>query len=211
MDRRRRGRKAALPLVAVLLGWLANGPALACKLAILGDSLTAGFGLVREEAFPARLEQALRARGITCAVLDAGVSGDTSAGGAARIDWVLADRPTHLLVELGGNDALRALPPAALEANLDRIVRTAKEHGVQVMLAGMLAPPNLGSDYGKAFEAVYLELARRHHVPLYPFFLDGVVLQRDLMQPDGIHPNGRGVDVIVARIVPMIESFLQGK
>jgi acyl-CoA thioesterase-1 len=211
MDQGRKHRKAIPALLVLLLGCLAAGPAFACKLAILGDSLTAGFGVAAQEAFPVRLEQALRTRGIDCAVLDAGVSGDTSAGGAARVDWVLADRPTHLLVELGGNDALRALPVAELEANLDRIIRTAKERGVQVMLAGMLAPPNLGSTYGEAFEKVYLDLAHRHDIPLYPFFLDGVALQRDLMQPDGIHPNARGVEVIVERIVPMIAPYLEDK
>lgn len=209
MARRPAARKATLPCLTFLLLCLLAGPAWACRLAILGDSLTAGYGVGPGEGFPARLEAALAARGVRCAVIDAGVSGDTSAGGAARVEWVLADQPTHLLVELGGNDALRALPPEELAANLDRIIRTAKGRGVEVMLAGMLAPPNLGSAYGQAFEKVYLDLAREHDIPLYPFFLDGVVLQRELMQPDGIHPNARGVDVIVKRIAPMIATFLQ--
>jgi acyl-CoA thioesterase-1 len=211
MDRARGRRKAALPFLASLVMALAGSPVQACTLAILGDSLAAGFGVEEGTAFPVRLERALRAHGTDCAVVNAGVSGDTSAGGAARVEWVLADRPSHLLVELGGNDALRALPVEQLEANLDRIIRTAKERGVEVMLAGMLAPPNLGSSYSEAFKRVYLDLARRHDIPLYPFFLDGAVLRAELMQPDGIHPNAKGVDVIVERIVPMIQSFLQDK
>ena len=142
-------------------------------------------------------------------MLNAGVSGDTSAGGAARIEWVLADQPTHLLVELGGNDALRGLPVEQLRDNLERIIETAQERGVEVILAGMLAPPNLGRAYGDAFKQVYASLAERHNIPLYPFFLDGAVLQDGLMQPDGIHPNARGVEVIVERIAPMLQLHLQ--
>jgi acyl-CoA thioesterase-1 len=209
MDQPPRASKACAALAAFFLVCLGGAPAWACKLAVLGDSLTAGYGVAPGEGFPARLEQALQARGVDCAVVDAGVSGDTSAGGAARIDWVLADQPTHLLVELGGNDALRALPVDQLEANLDQIIRTAKERDVEVMLAGMLAPPNLGRAYGDAFKEVYLDLARAHDIPLYPFFLDGIVLQEGLMQPDGIHPNARGVEVIVDRITPMVATFLQ--
>jgi acyl-CoA thioesterase-1 len=181
----------------------------ACRLAVLGDSLAAGYGVAAGDAFPVRLEEALRERGAECAVLNAGVSGDTSAGGAARLDWVLADRPTHLLVELGGNDALRGLPVDQLEANLDQIIRAAKARGVEVMLAGMLAPPNLGRVYTESFKQVYLDLARRHDIPLYPFFLDGAVLQDGLMQADGIHPNARGVETIVKRITPMVAAFVQ--
>jgi acyl-CoA thioesterase-1 len=209
MDRGPWHRKAGSLLAALFLLCLPGSAALACKLAVLGDSLAAGYGVAPGEAFPARLEQALRQRGIDCAVLDAGVSGDTSAGGAARVGWVLADQPTHLLVELGGNDALRGLPADQLRANLDQIVTTAKRQGVQVMLAGMLAPPNLGRAYGEAFKQVYLDVARTHDIPLYPFFLDGTVLQDGLMQPDGIHPNARGVEVIVERITPMVETYLQ--
>jgi acyl-CoA thioesterase-1 len=209
MDRGLWHRKAGALLTTLFLLCLSGTPALACRLAVLGDSLAAGYGVAQEEAFPARLEQALRRRGVDCAVLNAGVSGDTSAGGAARIEWVLADQPTHLLVELGGNDALRGLPAEQLRANLDKIVDTAKQRGVQVMLAGMLAPPNLGRAYGEAFKQVYLDVARDHGIPFYPFFLDGAVLQDGLMQPDGIHPNARGVEVIVERITPMIETYLQ--
>ncbi|MFL5338386.1 MAG: arylesterase [Geminicoccaceae bacterium] len=209
MDRTLPGRKAWV-LVGVVLASLILSPGVrACRLAVLGDSLAAGYGVADAEAFPVRLEQALKAHGVDCAVLNAGVSGDTSAGGLARLDWVLADQPTHLLVELGGNDALRALPVEELRKNITQIIETAEGRGVQVILAGMLAPPNLGRSYTEDFKRVYLDLARAHDVPLYPFFLDGVVLQDGLMQPDGIHPNARGVDVIVERITPLLVSVLQ--
>lgn len=208
MDRKLRSRKAVLlAATGFLLAWAS--PALACKLTVLGDSLASGYGVAAQEAFPVRLEEALRGRGLDCTVLNAGVSGDTSAGGAARIEWVLADQPTHLLVELGGNDALRGLPVEQLRDNLERIIETAQERGVEVILAGMLAPPNLGRAYGDAFKQVYASLAERHNIPLYPFFLDGAVLQDGLMQPDGIHPNARGVEVIVERIAPMLQLHLQ--
>lgn len=212
MERRPTRRKvlaAMLPMLAAS-ALLATEPAWAaeCRIAVLGDSLTAGYGLPPEAAFPARLESALRARGFSCAVLDAGVSGDTSAGGASRVGWVLADRPSHLLVELGGNDALRALPPEQLEANLERIVAAARAVGVPVMIAGMLAPTNLGPDYGAAFAAAYRRVVDRHDVAFYPFFLDGLVGRPDLFQADGIHPNAAGVAVIVERILPSVEAWL---
>ena len=144
-----------------------------------------------EASFPARLREALARQGLACEVMDAGVSGDTSAGGAARLDWVLADQPTHLLVELGGNDGLRALPVEQLRRNLDSIISRAKAPGVAVMLAGMLPPPNLGQDYIEAFGAVYADLAKTHDVPLYPFFLDGVV-SPDRADAAGRHPPERG-------------------
>lgn len=204
----RHGKTVALAM-ALLLALPSLAMARACRLAVLGDSLAAGFGVAASEALPVRLEAALRGRGIACEVLNAGVSGDTMAGGAARLEWVLADRPTHLLVELGGNDALRALPVDQLRANLAQIVTTARARGVQVILAGMLAPPNLGRDYGDAFKAVYADLAAREQVPFYPFILDGVILQPKLMQADGIHPNARGVEVIVANILPVIAAAIE--
>jgi acyl-CoA thioesterase-1 len=210
MDRGTGPRKVWAVLIGLVLGlFAAAADAAACRLAVLGDSLTAGYGVGEAEAFPVLLERALRARGVACEVQNAGVSGDTSTGGAARLEWVLADRPTHLLVELGGNDALRALPVEQLYNNINRIIQTAKARGVEVMLAGMLAPPNLGSAYGEAFKAVYLDLSRLHDIPLYPFFLDGVVLDPKLMQPDGIHPNARGVEVVVERIAPAVAAWLE--
>jgi acyl-CoA thioesterase-1 len=200
-------------LLAVFLASLALGlaahaqsaPAASpVKLAILGDSLAAGYGVRPEQAIPARLEAALRARGRAVQVLNQGVSGDTTAGGLERLDWMLADKPDIVLVELGGNDALRGLDPAAAERNLDAIIGRLKAAGTTVWLAGMLAPRNFGADYTRQFDGLYKRLADKHGVPLYPFFLDGVAQDPALNQPDGIHPNPKGVDVIVARLLPFV-------
>lgn len=180
----------------------------ACRIAVLGDSLTAGYGIDLAEGFPAQLERRLDAAGYDCAVLDAGVSGDTSAGGLARLDWLLADQPSHVIVELGANDALRALPPEELESNLDAIVDRLRSEGVAVLLAGMLAPPNLGREYGERFAGVFPRVAEDNDVPLYPFFLDGVAADPALNQPDGIHPTAEGVGVIVERMLPTITTWL---
>jgi acyl-CoA thioesterase-1 len=203
---RRTGSLKVLAIAALLLGCQ---PAWAeCRIAVLGDSLTAGYGVEESDAFPARLGEALEQAGFDCEVIDAGVSGDTSAGGLSRLDWVLADEPTHLIVELGGNDALRGLPVDQLRSNLDSIVARAQAKGLSVFLAGMLAPTNLGAAYGDAFKQAYEIVAQRRHVPLYPFFLDGVALDPKLLQGDGIHPNAEGVEVIIQRIVPAIEKWL---
>lgn len=194
--------------VTVAVALWSGDVAAACRLAILGDSLTAGYGVAAGEGFPARLADALEREEVACEIIDAGVSGDTTAGGLARLDWVLSDRPTHLLVELGGNDALRALPVEQMEANLDEIVSRSLAAGVPVMLAGMLAPPNLGDDYFKSFAAAFRGVADRHDVPLYTFFLDGVVGQSGFMQRDGIHPNADGVEEIVRRILPAVVAWL---
>ncbi|MGE0716735.1 MAG: arylesterase [Alphaproteobacteria bacterium] len=178
------------------------------RLLALGDSLTAGFGLPVEDGFTAQLGRALKAAGRDVAVINAGVSGDTTAGGLARIDWALADKPDAALVALGANDALRALDPARAEANLDRILARLKAAGVPALLVGMLAPPNLGRDYGQAFDGIYARLAERHGVPLYPFFLDGVAADPKLNQPDGIHPNAAGVAVVVERMLPAVAKLL---
>ena len=178
------------------------------KLAILGDSLTAGYGVKPDEAVPARLEAALKKQGRNVTVINHGVSGDTTAGGLERIDWMLGDRPDIVLVELGANDALRGLDPAASEKNLDAIVSRLKASGVTVWLAGMLAPRNYGADYAKQFDGLYGRIAERHGVPLYPFFLDGVAQDPALNQADGIHPNPRGVDIIVERLLPFVTRNL---
>src|SRR5690606_9403551 len=180
----------------------------ACRIAVLGDSLASAYGLAIEEGFPARLQERLRAAGYDCAVLDAGVSGDTTAGGLARLDWMLADRPSHVIVELGGNDGLRALPPEQMEENLDAIVGRLRAEGVAVLLAGMRAPPNLGRSYGEAFEAVFARVAKRHDVPLYPFFLEGVAGKVALNQADGVHPTAEGVSRIVEGILPTVTEWL---
>lgn len=179
------------------------------RLLVLGDSLTAGYGLPQAEAFPTRLQQALSRAGVAVEVINGGVSGDTSAGGLARLDWMIGDRPpTHALVALGANDGLRALPPEAMERNLERIILKLRERGTKVLLAGMAAPPNLGRDYAERFAAVFPGLAARHGIALYPFFLDGVAAQPELNQPDGIHPNPAGVAVMVERILPALRRFL---
>jgi acyl-CoA thioesterase-1 len=178
------------------------------KLAILGDSLAAGYGLAPAQAFPARLQAALKDKGRNVTVINHGVSGDTTAGGLERIDWMMADKPDIVLVELGGNDMLRALDPAATERNLDAIIDKLKQTGVTVWLVGMLAPRNFGPEYVKQFDGLYKRLADKHGVPLYPFFLDGVAQDPALNQPDGIHPNAKGVDVIVERILPFVTKNL---
>lgn len=201
--------KAALALAIIQGGSVATANEV-CRIAVLGDSLTTAYGLAVEEGFPAQLERRLRAEGHDCVVLDAGVGGDTTAGGLARLDWTLADRPSHVIVELGGNDGLRALPPEQMEQNLDAIVSRLQADGVPVLLAGMLAPPNLGRTYGEAFAAVFSRVAERHDVPLYPFFLDGVAGNPGLNQPDGIHPTAEGIAVIVERILPTVTDWLDG-
>jgi acyl-CoA thioesterase-1 len=178
------------------------------KLAILGDSLAAGYGVSPAQAIPVRLEAALRKDGRNVPVINHGVSGDTTAGGLERIDWMLADKPDIVMVELGGNDALRATDPATTERNLDAIITKLKAAGVTVWLAGMLAPRNFGSEYTQQFDGLYKRLAGKHAVPLYPFFLDGVAQDPALNQPDGIHPNPKGVDVIVERILPFVTKNL---
>jgi acyl-CoA thioesterase-1 len=178
------------------------------KLAILGDSLAAGYGLAPAQAFPARLQAALKDKGRNVAVINHGVSGDTTAGGVERLDWMLGDKPDIVLVELGGNDGLRALDPAATERNLDAIVTRLKTAGVTVWLTGMLAPRNFGPEYARQFDGLFKRVADRHGVPFYAFFLDGVAQDPALNQPDGIHPNARGVDVIVERLLPFVTRNL---
>jgi len=178
------------------------------KLAILGDSLAAGYGLAPAQAFPNRLQAALKDKGSNVTVINHGVSGDTTMGGLERIDWMLADKPDIVMVELGGNDMLRALDPAATERNLDAIVEKLKQAGATVWLVGMMAPRNFGPEYVKQFDGIYKKIADKHGVPLYPFFLDGVAQDPALNQPDGIHPNAKGVDVIVKRILPFVTKNL---
>lgn len=204
-------------LLAFTFMWLFAGPALAqgapaaerpLTIAAFGDSLSAGYGLEAKDGFAARLEAALRATGENVRVTNAGVSGDTTAGGLARVDWVLGDKPDIVILELGANDMLRGLSPAKAEANLDAILTRLGQHKVPVLLAGMLASRSLGSDYTKEFDPLYRRLADKHRVPLYPFFLDGVALDQALNQPDLLHPNAKGVDVIVERILPPLRRLI---
>jgi acyl-CoA thioesterase-1 len=175
---------------------------------VLGDSLTAGYGLSQESAFPARLEVALKLRGRQVRVVNAGVSGDTSMGGLARLDWSLGDQPDLVIVELGANDALRGLSPQQTRKNLDSILYRLRQNGVQALLTGMKAPRNMGADYYTKFDRIYPELARQHKLPFYPFFLAGVAGEPGLNQTDGIHPTSAGVEVIVELILPLVEETL---
>ncbi len=201
-------RLAAAAIALIILGeTVAADPAR--RMVVLGDSLTAGYGLAAEDAFPAKLQAALGAQGFDWEVINAGISGDTSAGGLARLDWVLADRPEIVIVELGANDGLRGLPTEDLFDNLDAILTRLGELGATTLLAGMLAPPNFGEDYTQAFRAVYERLAAKHSVALYPFFLDGVAAVPSLNQSDGLHPNVAGVEEIVRRILPHVVAVIR--
>jgi acyl-CoA thioesterase-1 len=174
-----------------------------------GDSLTAGYGLTPEQAFPARLEIALRRQGLEARVVNGGVSGDTTAGGLARLDWALAENPDLVILALGANDALRGIDPAAVRDNLDKMIQKIEASGAKVLLLGMFAPPNWGEEYRNAFDRIFPELARAHGVPLYPFFLEGVAMKPELNQPDGLHPNERGVAVLVDRIAPVVAGLVR--
>ena len=179
------------------------------RLLVLGDSLTAGYGLPSAQAFPVKLEAALRAKGVAVTVINAGVSGDTTAGGLARLDWSLADKPTHVIVELGANDMLRGLDPAQARRNLDQIMTRLRAEKLPVLIAGMLASRTLGAAYQAEFDGMYPALAKQHGAALYPFFLDGVATDPALNQNDGLHPNARGVDMIVERILPSVLTLLE--
>lgn len=174
------------------------------KITILGDSLIAGYGLEEQDSLPSKLEKALIEDGLNIQIMNAGVSGDTTAGGLERLEWTLADKPDILAIALGGNDGLRAIPPEFTRKNLEQIIVQTKDlyPDVKVMLLGMLAPPNLGTEYSAAFNPIYEDLAAQYELPLYPFLLDGVILEPSLNQNDGIHPNPEGVDVIVEKIKP---------
>ncbi|MDL2399578.1 arylesterase [Rhizobium mayense] len=174
----------------------------------LGDSLMAGFQLPPGDGFPAKLEAALKAKGLDVAIADAGVSGDTSSGGLSRIDWSVPDGTDGVILELGANDALRGIPPEQTEKNLDTIISRLKERNIPVLLAGMLAPPNMGPDYAARFNSMYKRLADKYRLTLYPFFLDGVAMHADLQLKDGMHPNPQGVDIMVQRFQPVATSFI---
>jgi acyl-CoA thioesterase-1 len=199
---------AAVALLFCLSGSV-NAETKPLRILAFGASIVAGYGLNGQDALPAQLEKALRARGIDATVINSGVSGETSAGGLARLDWALADDPDLVIVDLGGNDALRGLDPKTTEVNLDAIVTRLQQEKRGVLIAGMLAPPNLGADYAAAFNAVFRTVAERHGVVLYPFILDGVVMDPKLNQEDGIHPNAAGVKVIVERMLPAVLQAIE--
>jgi len=174
----------------------------------LGDSLTAGYGLPAGDAFPVKLEHALATKGSDVKIVNAGVSGDTVSGGLARLDWSVPDGTDGVILELGANDALRGIDPAVTRRALDALLLRLKQRKIPVLLCGMLAPPNLGADYGQAFDAIFPDLASRYGAILYPFFLAGVATDPKLNQPDGLHPTAAGVDIIVSRLLPDVERLI---
>ena len=179
------------------------------KIVALGDSLTAGYGLPANEAFPTRLSAALKEKGETAvAIANAGVSGDTASGGLARLDWSVPEGTDAVIVALGANDFLRGIDPKVTAEALERILARLKERHIKVLLCGMLAGKNMGAEYETAFNAIFPTLAQRYGVLFYPFFLDGVATDRALNQADGIHPNAKGVDVIVKAILPKVEALI---
>jgi acyl-CoA thioesterase-1 len=184
------------------------GEAPPVKLVVLGDSLSAGLGLSASDAFPAKLQKALKDKGIAVNIGNAGVSGDTASGGRDRLDWSVPEGTQGVILELGANDALRGTDPSVTKAALSDILTRLKARGVPVLLCGMLAPPNYGKDYADRFNAIFPELSKSFGVPLYPFFLDGVAADAKLNQADGIHPTPAGVDIIVNTIMPTVEAFL---
>jgi acyl-CoA thioesterase I len=205
--------RAALCSVALLLG-IVIAPAQAdvagkpIKIVALGDSLTAGLGLPASEGFVPRLQAALAAKGIAAEVINAGVSGDTASDALARLDWSVPDDTDAVILEVGANDMLRGLKPQLTRTALDTILQRLKERHIAVLLCGMRAAPNLGTDYAAAFEAIYPDLAGKYGVSLYPFFLDGVAADLGRLQRDGLHPNAAGVEVMVAAILPKVEQLI---
>jgi len=178
------------------------------KMVVLGDSLSAGLGLPASAAFPQRLQKALNSNGIMVDIINAGVSGDTSSGGRDRLDWSVPEGTEAVILELGANDALRGIDPAVTRSALSDILTRLKARRIAVLLCGMVAPPNYGSDYSARFNAIYPDLAKSFAVPLYPFFLEGVAADARLNQADGLHPTAEGVDVIVRNILPAVQAFV---
>lgn len=200
---------AIITLAATL--FTANyGTAMAGPVRILafGDSLTAGYGLPEGDGFVPQLQQALEKMGREVTVINGGVSGDTTAGGLSRLDWMLADKPDFVILELGANDMLRGLDPAQARSNLDATIQRIKQSGAKLLLVGMMAARNMGEDYRRDFDAIYPDLAKAHDVPLYPFFLEGVAAKPELNQQDGLHPTKEGVAVIVGNILPYVTRLL---
>lgn len=205
--------KGLRPLILALLAifTLSVSAAAARTLSVVGfgDSLMAAYNLEKAQGFPAKLEAALKAQGIDATVADAGVSGDTTSGGLARLDWSVPDGTDAVILELGANDALRGISPAKSRENLEAMIVRLKERGIAVLLVGMLAPPNMGEAYEAEFNAIYPELAEKHGLTLYPFFLDGVTTHPELQLEDRMHPNAAGIDVMVERFLPVAATFLR--
>ena len=198
-------------LAAVLLvfGFCASASAEPMKLVVLGDSLSAGYQLPADQAFPTQLQAALEKQGHDVEVVNAGVSGDTTADGLARLDWSVGPDAKAVIVELGANDALRGLPPEKTRENLSEIVSRLTDRNVKVLVAGMLAPRNLGEDYATRFDSIFADVARIHGAMLYPFFLQGVAMKPELNLADGMHPTGEGVSIIVQNMLPAVEDLIE--
>jgi acyl-CoA thioesterase-1 len=199
---------AAVATSVLATSALAQAGTAPIRIVVLGDSLAAGFQLKTSDAFPAQLERTLKAKGHSVEVINAGVSGDTTAAGLERLRWAVPEKTDAVILELGANDALRGLDAGRAKANLEKIVTTLKAGGAEVLLAGMIAPRNLGEDYTRVFNGIYPELAQKHGLILYPFFLDGVALNGNLNLGDGIHPNSKGVAEITRRILPKVEELI---
>jgi len=205
------GARVAMAMITILasgFGAPAEAQQRPLRVIAFGDSLTAGYGLPASAAFPAQLQAALRSKGRNIVIENAGVSGDTAEAGLARLDWSVGDGVDAVILELGANDALRGLDPAQTKAALDGIISRLRQRNIPVLLTGMLAPPNMGPGYRDQFDRIFPDLAARHGLALYPFFLDGVAGRRDLNLNDGIHPTAAGIKVIVDRILPTVEAFL---
>ncbi|QFY61657.1 arylesterase [Rhizobium grahamii] len=200
------GLHIAVIAAALLFSTVANARTIA--LVGFGDSLMAGYQLPPGDGFPEKMQAALKAKGVDVTIANAGVSGDTTSGGLARIDWSVPDGTDGVILELGANDALRGIAPEQSEKNLDEMLARLKERGIAVLLVGMMAPPNMGDDYAARFNPIYEKLAQKHNVAIYPFFLDGVVLDAGLKLEDGMHPNSKGVDVMVQKMEPAITQFI---
>ena len=179
------------------------------KLMIFGDSLTAGYGLKRSDSFSEKLSNALKSKGRNVRIILSSVSGDTTAGGKARLDWALIEKPDAFLLELGANDGLRGIEPSVSRENLESIIKKLKKNRVKILIAGMFAPPNLGKEYSREFNNIYSSLARKYSLLFYPFFLEGVAANPQLNQADGIHPNPKGVDEIIKRMLPIVMKLVR--
>jgi acyl-CoA thioesterase-1 len=200
---------ATLLLVAAALpAWAVDTRAETLQIVGFGDSLMAGYGLSPGESFPEKLEAALKARGHDVVIANAGVSGDTSSGGLARLDWSVPDGTDLVILELGANDMLRGVPPSVTLKNLSEMIDRLKQRDIEVLLAGMRAAPNLGEGYQGEFDAIYPGLAAQHGVALYPFFLEGVAAEKSLLLDDGMHPNAAGIDIMVANFLPAMEAAI---
>lgn len=212
------GMRPRLPLLVVLILTFCAGGAMTSEAAgrsgpvhivAFGDSLTAGYMLPPKDAFPVQLQAALKAKGFDVVIANAGVSGDTSAGGVARLDWSVPEDTEAVILELGANDALRGVDPNLTRQSLERIVTALKARNIEILLAGMSSPENWGKDYADSFNAIYRDLAARYDLVLYPFFLEGVALKPELNLADGLHPTGKGVGMIVERLLPKAEELIQ--